>query len=113
MTDEPAYWDGCGAAETGMAIEADGAVKGCPSLHKGEYGGGNVRDAPLAEIWAAMQDTVRPNVERPAWGFSASRPGSGRPPDRLLPAALDRGAEPDRLAIFGDRAPGDVEALGA
>jgi radical SAM protein with 4Fe4S-binding SPASM domain len=69
MTGEPAYWDGCGAAETGMAIEADGTVKGCPSLHKGEYGGGTVRDAPLREIWAAMQDKVRPNVERPAWGF--------------------------------------------
>ena len=72
MTDEPAYWDGCGAAETGLAIEADGAIKGCPSLHKGEYGGGNVRDAPLAELWAAMQDTARPNVERPAWGFCGS-----------------------------------------
>ncbi|MEO7826937.1 MAG: radical SAM protein, partial [Allosphingosinicella sp.] len=70
MTDEPAYWDGCGAAESGMAIEADGVVKGCPSLHKGEYGGGNVRDhASLTEIWLAMQASVRPNVERPAWGF--------------------------------------------
>jgi radical SAM protein with 4Fe4S-binding SPASM domain len=69
MTDEPAYWDGCGAAETGMAIEADGAVKGCPSLHKGAFGGGNVRDAPLAEIWAAMQHTVRPTVRQPAWGY--------------------------------------------
>jgi radical SAM protein with 4Fe4S-binding SPASM domain len=69
MTDEPAYWDGCGAAETGMAIEADGTIKGCPSLHKGDYGGGNVRDGPLGELWAAMQETARPNVERPAWGF--------------------------------------------
>lgn len=70
MTDEPAYWDGCGAAESGMAIEADGVVKGCPSLHKGEYGGGNVRDhGNLTEIWLAMQASVRPNVERPAWGF--------------------------------------------
>ena len=70
MTDEPAYWDGCGAAESGMAIEADGVVKGCPSLHKGEYGGGNIRDhGNLTEIWLAMQASVRPNVERPAWGF--------------------------------------------
>ncbi|HEX9966226.1 MAG TPA: radical SAM protein [Allosphingosinicella sp.] len=70
MTDEPAYWDGCGAAESGMAIEADGLVKGCPSLHKGEYGGGNVRDhGTLTDIWLAMQASVRPNVERPAWGF--------------------------------------------
>ncbi len=69
MTDEPAYWDGCGAAETGMAIEADGTVKGCPSLHEGDYGGGNVRDAPLAQLWAAMQHSARPNVERPAWGY--------------------------------------------
>lgn len=72
MTDEPAYWEGCGAAENGIAIEADGTVKGCPSLHKGEYGGGTVRDAPLAEIWAAMARSVRPNVERPAWGFCGS-----------------------------------------
>ena len=69
MTDEPAYWDGCGAAESGMAIEADGVVKGCPSLHKGEYGGGNIRDGSLTAIWQAMQESVRPNVERPAWGF--------------------------------------------
>jgi radical SAM protein with 4Fe4S-binding SPASM domain len=69
MTDEPAYWDGCGAAETSLAIEADGAVKGCPSLHKGKYGGGNVRDAPLADIWAAMQASVRPAIEEKAWGF--------------------------------------------
>jgi radical SAM protein with 4Fe4S-binding SPASM domain len=69
MTDEPAYWDGCGAAESGMAIEADGVVKGCPSLHKGEYGGGNIRDGSLTDIWLAMQASVRPNVERPAWGF--------------------------------------------
>ena len=72
MTGEPAYWNGCGAAETGMAIEADGTVKGCPSLHKGDYGGGNVRDAPLADIWAAMKESVRPNIERPAWGFCGS-----------------------------------------
>ena len=72
MTDEPAYWDGCGAAESGMAIEADGVVKACPSLHKGEYGGGNVRDGSLTDIWLAMQASVRPNVERPAWGFCGS-----------------------------------------
>jgi radical SAM protein with 4Fe4S-binding SPASM domain len=69
MTDEPAYWNGCGAAETGMAIEADGAIKGCPSLHKGEYGRGNVREAPLAELWAAMNRKVRPKIEHEAWGF--------------------------------------------
>src|SRR4051812_1254552 len=37
---------------------------------------------------------------------------SRRPADRLLPPPLHRRAEPDRLAIFGDRPPGDVEALG-
>jgi radical SAM protein with 4Fe4S-binding SPASM domain len=45
-------------------------VKGCPSLHKGEYGGGNVRGhGSLTEIWLAMRESVRPDVERPAWGF--------------------------------------------
>ncbi|MBV8686726.1 MAG: radical SAM protein [Alphaproteobacteria bacterium] len=69
MTEEPAYWDGCGAAETGLALEADGAVKGCPSLDRVGYGGGTTRERPLREIWAEMAGTIRPEVTRPAWGY--------------------------------------------
>src|SRR5204863_6391367 len=43
--------------------------------------------------------------------YSFSLAGSSGASERLLPAALDRRAEADRLAIFGNRAPGDVESL--
>src|SRR5687768_11278581 len=45
------------------------------------------------------------------YAVALSLRSSGRPPDRLLAAALDRGADAQRLAIFGDGPPGDVEAL--
>src|SRR4051812_31312134 len=44
--------------------------------------------------------------------FMSLSPSSRPPPDRLLPPPLHRRAETDRLAIFGDRATGDVEAFG-
>lgn len=41
----------CGAGRSTLGIEADGAIKGCPSLPTGAWTGGNVRDAPLRDIW--------------------------------------------------------------
>jgi radical SAM protein with 4Fe4S-binding SPASM domain len=41
----------CGAGRATLGIEADGTVKGCPSLPTKDYGGGNVRDALLVDIW--------------------------------------------------------------
>lgn len=41
----------CSAGRSGMGIEADGAIKGCPSLPSADYVGGSVRDAPLRDIW--------------------------------------------------------------
>ena len=34
-----------------LGIEADGVVKGCPSLPTAPYAGGNVKDLSLKEIW--------------------------------------------------------------
>ncbi len=42
---------GCGAGTTLMGIEADGTVKGCPSLPTEKWASGNVRDASLKDIW--------------------------------------------------------------
>jgi radical SAM protein with 4Fe4S-binding SPASM domain len=42
---------GCGAGQTLMGIEADGVVKGCPSLPTEKWAAGNVRDASLRDIW--------------------------------------------------------------
>jgi radical SAM protein with 4Fe4S-binding SPASM domain len=41
----------CGAGIWGLGIEADGTIKGCPSLATSNWAGGNVRDASLEDIW--------------------------------------------------------------
>ncbi|MBX3233154.1 MAG: radical SAM protein [Labilithrix sp.] len=41
----------CGAGIKTMGIEANGDVKGCPSLPTEAYVGANVRDASLRDIW--------------------------------------------------------------
>jgi radical SAM protein with 4Fe4S-binding SPASM domain len=46
-----AHYGGCVAGTGGIGIEADGKVKGCPSLPTDGYTGGNVRDIDLTSIW--------------------------------------------------------------
>jgi radical SAM protein with 4Fe4S-binding SPASM domain len=41
----------CGAGRAAIGIESSGNIKGCPSLPSADYVGGNVRDAPLKDIW--------------------------------------------------------------
>jgi radical SAM protein with 4Fe4S-binding SPASM domain len=41
----------CGAGRYVLGVEADGAVKGCPSLPTTAYTGGNLRDHSLQDIW--------------------------------------------------------------
>src|SRR5258706_1672470 len=41
---------GCGAGMSGIGIEADGTIKGCPSMATATWGSGNVRDHALVEI---------------------------------------------------------------
>ena len=43
-----AIWQGCQAGMNTLGIEADGAIKGCPSLPTSAYVGGNIRQKPLA-----------------------------------------------------------------
>jgi Y-X(10)_GDL-associated radical SAM protein len=49
--DERVHWSGCAAGTTVLALEADGTVKGCPSLATVGFAGGNVRDLSLEDIW--------------------------------------------------------------
>ena len=44
------FWQGCNAGLSTLGIEADGAIKGCPSLPTSAYTGGNIRDYPLHQI---------------------------------------------------------------
>ncbi len=53
--DERVHWSGCKAGQTVLALEADGTVKGCPSLPTNEYAGGNVRELTLEQIWRSIR----------------------------------------------------------
>ena len=49
----------CGAGRATLGIEANGAIKGCPSLPTAEWTGGNIRDAKLRdEALRAAKSTV-------------------------------------------------------
>jgi radical SAM protein with 4Fe4S-binding SPASM domain len=41
----------CSAGRRTLGIEADGSIKGCPSLPTKDYVGGNIRDNSLKDIW--------------------------------------------------------------
>ncbi|SNS34957.1 radical SAM additional 4Fe4S-binding SPASM domain-containing protein [Granulicella rosea] len=76
MQGENAIWDGCQAGITSIGIEADGAIKGCPSLPTRPYTGGNIRDTPLAELLQTKELTLNdamgtPEGVAPLWGFCA------------------------------------------
>lgn len=69
--DERVYWPGCNAGENTLGIEADGTIKGCPSLPTVGYAGGNVRDLTLADIWRNTPE-LNFNLRREGrelWGF--------------------------------------------
>src|ERR1035441_3766857 len=69
--DERAHWTGCVAGQTGLALEADGTVKGCPSLATVGFAGGNVRDLTLEQIWKSSKEIHfgRLRSVDDLWGF--------------------------------------------
>lgn len=71
VNDQP-HWSGCGAGQTVIGLEADGTVKGCPSLPTVGYAGGKIRDLSLEQIWASARESeaLRPSPE--LWGFCRS-----------------------------------------
>ena len=72
--DDRVYWTSCNAGQNTIGIEADGTIKGCPSLPTSPYSGGNIRDLSFKEIWS---DTDALNINRgrtsaELWGFCRS-----------------------------------------
>ena len=61
----------CGAGRATLGIEANGAIKGCPSLPSNDWTGGNIRDAKLEDIWfrAAPLQYTRDRKPEDLWGF--------------------------------------------
>jgi len=68
-----AHWKGCHAGQYVLGLEANGDVKGCPSLPSGPYVGGNLRERPLAEIWEETPQLrfSRDRTPDELWGLCA------------------------------------------
>ncbi len=65
------HYTGCSAGRSVVGIEADGTVKGCPSLPTRPYGGGSLREHSLLEIWERAP-ALRINREsRKLFGYCA------------------------------------------
>jgi radical SAM protein with 4Fe4S-binding SPASM domain len=69
-----AIWEGCQAGMNTVGIEANGAIKGCPSLPTAVYVGGNIRQTPLKQILASSELTFNgaqgtPEGGAHLWGF--------------------------------------------
>lgn len=61
----------CGAGKSTLGIEADGSIKGCPSLPSEAWVGGNVRDSSLRDIWqrATPLRYTRDRGTADLWGY--------------------------------------------
>jgi radical SAM protein with 4Fe4S-binding SPASM domain len=61
----------CGAGCSTLGIEADGAIKGCPSLQTVPWTGGNIRDASLQDVWerSAALRYMRDRTVDDLWGY--------------------------------------------
>jgi nif11-class peptide radical SAM maturase 3 len=69
------FWQGCSAGLSALGIEADGAIKGCPSLPTTAYTGGNIRDYSLRTIIEETEElrfnlgAGTPKGTEHLWGF--------------------------------------------
>lgn len=61
----------CGAGRSTLGIEANGDIKGCPSLPTADYVGGNVRHERLRDLWerAPALRFTRDRTVDDLWGF--------------------------------------------
>jgi radical SAM protein with 4Fe4S-binding SPASM domain len=61
----------CPAGRLGIGIEANGDIKGCPSLPSDQWVGGNLREHTLRDIWerSAALRYNRDRTTRDLWGY--------------------------------------------
>lgn len=69
--DDRVYWSSCNAGQNTIGIEADGTIKGCPSLPTSPYAGGNIRDLRLEDIWWKTDELAftRTRTVDELWGY--------------------------------------------
>lgn len=67
----PSHFQGCVAGSYVLGIEADGSVKGCPSLPSAPYVGGKLTEMSLEDIWEHTQELrfTRGRGTEDLWGF--------------------------------------------
>jgi Y-X(10)_GDL-associated radical SAM protein len=72
--DESVHWTGCNAGQNTVGIEADGTIKGCPSLPTSAYSGGNIRDLTAEQIWGSSPQLAftRNRTIDDLWGYCRS-----------------------------------------
>jgi len=72
--DDRVYWTSCNAGQNTLGIEADGTIKGCPSLPTSPYSGGNIRDQSLGHIWWKTDQLGinRGRTNDGLWGYCGS-----------------------------------------
>ncbi|HEV8427145.1 MAG TPA: GDL motif peptide-associated radical SAM/SPASM maturase [Pyrinomonadaceae bacterium] len=72
--DDRIHWTSCNAGQNTLGIEADGTIKGCPSLPTSPYAGGNIRDLSLKKIWWTTDELSinRRRTNSGLWGFCGS-----------------------------------------
>lgn len=72
--DDRVHWTSCNAGQNTIGIEADGTIKGCPSLPTTPYGGGNIRDLTLEHIWKKADELsfTRTRTVNDLWGYCRS-----------------------------------------
>lgn len=61
----------CGAGRGTLGIEADGTIKGCPSLQTEDWAGGNILQHSLQDIWERSNRLryMRDRTVKDLWGF--------------------------------------------
>ena len=72
--DDRVHWTGCNAGQNTIGVEADGTIKGCPSLPTFPYAGGNIRDLKLKTILRETPQLAfnQTRTVDDLWGFCRS-----------------------------------------
>lgn len=68
------HWASCGAGTSCLGIEADGKIKGCPSLPSDRYTGGLSRERSVREIVEGTEELthIGRRTKDDLWGFCGS-----------------------------------------
>jgi radical SAM protein with 4Fe4S-binding SPASM domain len=69
--EEGAHWQSCSAGRYTLGLEADGKIKGCPSLPSDAWTGGNFRTGRLADVLrdAPELNQLQKRTREDLWGY--------------------------------------------